>query len=88
METPLTKLLGCRYPVVQTAMGWVADAGLVSATCKAGGFGFLAGAVMTPEEVEQGILQIKAATDQPFGVTSICIRLAPAKLLIFVFAIR
>jgi NAD(P)H-dependent flavin oxidoreductase YrpB (nitropropane dioxygenase family) len=68
METSLTKLLGCRYPVIQTAMGWVADAGLVSATCKAGGFGFLAGAVMTPEQVEQGILQIKAATDQPFGV--------------------
>ena len=21
METPLTKLLGCRYPVIQTAMG-------------------------------------------------------------------
>ena len=68
METPLTKLLGCRYPVIQTAMGWVADASLVSATCNAGGFGFLAGAVMTPEEVEQGILQIKSATDQPFGV--------------------
>ncbi|MBR9911105.1 MAG: nitronate monooxygenase [Gammaproteobacteria bacterium] len=68
MQTSLTELLGCRYPIIQTAMGWVADPALVSATCEAGGFGFLAGAVMTPAEVEAGIEQIKAKTDQPFGV--------------------
>ncbi len=68
MQTQLTKLLGCRYPVIQTAMGWVADARLVAATGNAGGFGFLAGAVMTPAEIEQGILDIKAASDAPFGV--------------------
>jgi NAD(P)H-dependent flavin oxidoreductase YrpB (nitropropane dioxygenase family) len=49
-------------------MGWVADPVLVSATCEAGGFGFLAGAVMTPAEVEAGILAIKSRTDKPFGV--------------------
>lgn len=68
MQTPLTDLLGCRYPIIQTAMGWVADPVLVSATCNAGGFGFLAGAVMTPAEVEKGIVAIKTLTDQPFGV--------------------
>ncbi len=68
MQTPLTELLGCRYPIIQTAMGWVADANLVAATSSAGGFGFLAGAVMTTEEIEQGILAIKAKTDAPFGV--------------------
>jgi len=68
MKTPLTELLGCRYPIIQTAMGWVADPGLVAATANAGGFGFLAGAVMTLEEIEQGILDIKAKTDAPFGV--------------------
>ncbi|GAB3103803.1 nitronate monooxygenase [Aestuariicella hydrocarbonica] len=68
MQTSLTDLLGCQYPVIQTAMGWVADANLVAATCNAGGFGFLAGAVMTPAEVEAGILAIKAKTDKPFGV--------------------
>src|SRR3546814_8107155 len=47
LNTPLTELLGCRYPVVQTAMGWVADARLVAATTNAGGFGFLAAAPMT-----------------------------------------
>lgn len=68
MNTPLTRLLGCEYPIIQTAMGWVADARLVAATANAGGFGFLAGAVMTPEEVEESVLAIKAATDKPFGV--------------------
>ena len=68
LSTRLCELLGSEYPIIQTAMGWVADPNLVAATCNAGGFGFLAGAVMTPAEVEQGILQIKAKTDRPFGV--------------------
>lgn len=68
LKTRLCDLLGCEYPVIQTAMGWVADPGLVAATSNAGGFGFLAGAVMTPAEVEAGILQIKEKTDKPFGV--------------------
>lgn len=68
MQTPLTDLLGCQYPIIQTAMGWVADANLVAATCEAGGFGFLAGAVMTPAEVEAGIQAIKQRTSKPFGV--------------------
>ena len=68
MQTRLTELLGCKYPIIQTAMGWVADAKLVAATGEAGGFGFLAGAVMTLEEIEQGILDIKTMTEAPFGV--------------------
>lgn len=68
LHTDLCKLLGCQYPVIQTAMGWVADPNLVAATANAGGFGFLAGAVMTPEEVDAGIKAIKAKTDKPFGV--------------------
>ncbi|MGL1302023.1 nitronate monooxygenase, partial [Vibrio parahaemolyticus] len=44
LQTVLCERLGCRYPIVQTAMGWVADAKLVAATSNAGGFGFLAAA--------------------------------------------
>ena len=32
LNTRLTELLGCRYPIIQTAMGWVADPKLVAAT--------------------------------------------------------
>ena len=52
LQTPLTEALGCRYPIVQTAMGWVADANLVIATTKAGGFGFLAGATIPAAQLE------------------------------------
>ncbi|AMO55481.1 NAD(P)H-dependent flavin oxidoreductase [Endozoicomonas montiporae] len=68
LSTRLTDLLGCDYPIIQTAMGWVADSKLVAATCNAGGFGFLAGATIPPQEMEQAILDTKALTDRPFGV--------------------
>ena len=68
LQTRLTELLGCKYPIIQTAMGWVADSRLVASTCNAGGFGFLAGATIPPEEMEQAIVETKALTDQPFGV--------------------
>ena len=68
LQTALTARLGCRYPVIQTAMGWVARPELVAATCNAGGFGFLAAAVMSPEEVGPAIDQVRALTSAPFGV--------------------
>jgi len=68
LQTRLTELLGCRYPIIQTAMGWVADPALVAATCNAGGFGFLAGATIPPEQMEADILRTKALTSAPFGV--------------------
>lgn len=68
LNTPLTEMLGCDYPIIQTAMGWVSTSSLVSASISAGAFGFLAAAVMTPEEVEAEIKLIRAKTDKPFGV--------------------
>ena len=68
LETRLTELLGCRYPIVQTAMGWVADPKLVAGSCNAGGFGFLAGATIPAHEMERDILRVRELTDQPFGV--------------------
>ena len=68
LNTPLTQALGCDYPVIQTAMGWVATSQLVTASVEAGAFGFLAAAVMTPQECEEEIKLIKSKTDKPFGV--------------------
>ncbi|WP_211455094.1 NAD(P)H-dependent flavin oxidoreductase [Collimonas antrihumi] len=68
LNTPLCDLLGCRYPIVQTAMGWVADARLVAATGNAGGFGFLAGATIEPERLELEIRKVKDLSDAPFGL--------------------
>ena len=68
LQTRLTEKLGCQYPIVQTAMGWVADPNLVAGSCNAGAFGFLAGATIPPEEMERDILRVKELTDKPFGV--------------------
>ena len=68
LATILTERLGCRLPVIQTAMGWIATPRLVIASSEAGAFGFLAGAVMQPAELETAILAVKAGTKQPFGV--------------------
>ncbi|SFF57214.1 Nitronate monooxygenase [Fontimonas thermophila] len=68
LATELTRRLGCRYPVVQTAMGWVADARLVAATGNAGGFGFLAAATMSTEALARAIAEVRAATPANFGV--------------------
>ena len=68
LATPLTRLLGCRLPVIQTAMGWVAEPALVAATAEAGGFGFLGAAVMAPGEAEAKIGQVRQKTARPFGV--------------------
>ena len=69
LHTPLCDLLGCRYPIIQTAMGWVAGADLVAATTHAGGFGFLAGATIAADRIESEILKVKRLTDdQPFGL--------------------
>lgn len=68
IQTPLTRLVGIEHPVVQTGMGWVAGARLVSATANAGGLGILASATMTIDELSVAIAKVKSATDKPFGV--------------------
>ena len=68
LRTPLLDLLGCRYPIVQTGMGWVAGPRLVSATSNAGAFGIIASATMTYEELVAAIAETKRRTSAPFGV--------------------
>lgn len=68
-HTPLCDLLGCRYPIVQTGMGWVTGAELVAATTNAGGFGFLAGATIAADRIEAEIVRVRELTgDRPFGL--------------------
>ena len=68
LRTKVCELLGCRHPIIQTGMGWVATPELVAAACNAGAFGFLAAATIRPEEVGAGIERVKALTSEPFGV--------------------
>jgi NAD(P)H-dependent flavin oxidoreductase YrpB (nitropropane dioxygenase family) len=68
LRTPICDLLGVRYPIVQTGMGWVAGARLTAATSAAGGLGVLASATMTYEQLSSAIKEVRDRTDHPFGV--------------------
>ena len=68
LHTRICDLLGVRYPIVQTGMGWVSGARLTAATSSAGGFGILAAATMTLDELTAAIDKVQARTQAPFGV--------------------
>ncbi|MFE2679343.1 NAD(P)H-dependent flavin oxidoreductase [Streptomyces hygroscopicus] len=68
MDTPLTRLVGVRHPIVQTGMGWVAGPRLVSAVANAGALGILASATMSPRRLRAAVREVAARTDAPFGV--------------------
>ena len=68
IRTPICDAFGIEVPIVQTGMGWVAGARLVSATANAGALGILASATMTVEQLDRAVRAVKERTDRPFGV--------------------
>jgi NAD(P)H-dependent flavin oxidoreductase YrpB (nitropropane dioxygenase family) len=68
LSTRFSEMVGVRYPIVQTGMGWVATPSLVVAVAAAGGFGILAAATMTYDELAAAIDDVRSRTDLPFGV--------------------
>lgn len=68
LRTRLCSLVGVRYPIVQTGMGWVAGPRLVAATATAGGLGILASATMTLSQLEAALDEVRTRTTAPFGV--------------------
>ena len=68
LHTDLCDLMGVEHPIVQTGMGWVAGAGLVSATANAGGLGILASATMDFEQLKRSLAAVRSRTTKPFGV--------------------
>ena len=68
LRTRLCDLVGVRYPIVQTGMGWVAGPRLVAATANAGALGILASATMTVDELREAVAEVRSRTDAPFGV--------------------
>ena len=64
----MTELLGCRYPIIQGAMGVICNPELVAAVSEAGGYGLLATAFVSDKEVLRRQVQAtKKLTDKPFG---------------------
>ena len=68
LHTRACELFGVRYPIVQTGMGYVSDAGLTAATAEAGALGILSAALLSHDELAVAIKAVRARTDRPFGV--------------------
>lgn len=69
IQTPFSKELGLRVPVVQGGMMWVGLPELASAVSNAGGLGILTGLTQpTPEKLREAIKETRRLTNKPFAV--------------------
>lgn len=71
LQTPLTQLLGCKYPIVLAGMARTSGGPLAAAVSNAGGCGTIGGLGYTPKQLQEIIDELKEnLTDKslPFGV--------------------
>lgn len=68
MKTRITELLGCKYPIIQGGMAWVAEHTLAAAVSNAGGVGLIAGGNAPIDYLREQIRLCKEKTSDPFGV--------------------
>lgn len=68
MKTRITEILGCKYPIIQGGMAWVAEHTLASAVSNAGGVGLIASGNAPIDYLREQIRLCKEKTDKPFGV--------------------
>lgn len=74
LQTPLCKLLGIDYPIIQAGMaGGSTTVELIVNVCNAGGLGSLGAAYMKPEAIRKAIRDIKQQTNRPFAVNLFCV---------------
>ncbi|MDE8563575.1 DUF561 domain-containing protein [Anoxybacillus rupiensis] len=57
-----------RYPIIQGGMGNISNAQLTSAVSEAGGLGTIGVGTMTPDEVENILMETRQRTNRPFSV--------------------
>jgi enoyl-[acyl-carrier protein] reductase II len=67
-DTPITRMLGIQYPIVQAPMGWIARAQLASAVSNAGGMGIIETSSGELDAIKGEIAKMRDLTDKPFGV--------------------
>lgn len=67
-ETRVSKLLGTKYPIIQGAMAWIANARLAAAVSEAGALGIIACGSAPTEWVREQIELARSLTSKPFGV--------------------
>ena len=68
LRTPVCDDLGIEVPIFLAGMGGVAYADVCAAVTRAGGFGTLGMAGLSPEEIRDEMRAVRRQTDGPFGV--------------------
>ena len=64
----ITEMLGCKYPIIQAPMGWIARSQLASAVSNAGGFGIIETSSGEVDQCKEEIRKMATLTNSPFGV--------------------
>jgi enoyl-[acyl-carrier protein] reductase II len=72
----LTNILKIDYPILQGGMGNISNSILTSAVSEAGGLGTIGAGTMSPEEVEEIIIDTKRRTEKPFAL-NVAISVSP-----------
>lgn len=67
-DTPITRLFGIEYPIIQGAMAWLSEAKLAAAVSNAGGLGVMGTAIMSVEEFEEQVVEAKRLSAKPLAV--------------------
>ncbi|HEV8638046.1 MAG TPA: nitronate monooxygenase [Chloroflexota bacterium] len=68
LRTKLTELLGIDHPIVLGGMASGTNTSLVAAVSAAGGLGVLGATNSSPEQVAEAAVEVRRATDRPFGL--------------------
>jgi nitronate monooxygenase len=77
IETPITRMLGIRYPIISAPMFIVSNVDLVVAVAEAGGIGTFPSLNYRPvEEFRNAVREIRRRTNKPFGV-NLVMKLTP-----------
>ena len=72
LETAFTRLVGCKIPIQQAAMGPIANPKLVSAVTNAGALGMLSGIVIRDVGIlKKALAEVTSSVTGPFGVNYI-----------------
>ena len=70
----ISELFGCKYPIIQGAMGVICNPEFVAAVSEAGGYGLLATAFdNNPGKFKERVDGVKALTNKPFGANLMAI---------------
>jgi enoyl-[acyl-carrier protein] reductase II len=64
----LINTLKITYPIIQGGMGNISNAPLTAAVSEAGGLGTIGAGTMTPQEVEEIVIETKKRTANPFAL--------------------